>query len=195
MYILCLNTQVFNGSNNMELTHKHTNWNRYDPAGPLPVSVTVTKGAIHVITSRDFVDYAINNATALKFLDWIKKTGDPDESYFASLHNSPQLGVPGAYYGGADSPGNPFLARFKNWGGLPCAGKHIHAVCVFGVGDLKELARRMELFANKFYSDLEPAAYACMEELLCNRTRDELAGVRVVNTSYYAQFQFTIDHV
>ena len=179
----------------MELTVKHSNYGRWKAAGPVPVNVNVTKGAVHVITSRAFVEYASYNATALKFLDWLKKTQDPDETYFASLNNSPHLGVPGAYLGGPDSPGHPFLARFKNWATLPCAGKFVHAVCVFGVGDLKELAKRAELFANKFYSDFEPAAYACMEELLCNRTRDELAGMRFTNTSYYAQFDFTRNHV
>ena len=188
--------KVLGGANNIRSTKK-INWGRFKDAGPIPVNVSLSKGGVHIIASRAFVYYATHSTTALKFFDWLKKARAPDEAYFSTLNNSPHLGVPGAYLGGPDSPGNPFLARVKNWAWMKekCAGKFVRSICVFGVGDLKALASKKELFANKFFSGFEPVAYACMEELLCNRTRDELSGARVFNTSYYSQFDFIKNHV
>ena len=36
---------------------------------------------------------------ALKFREWVKDSGVPDETFFSSLNYSPQLNVPGAYKG------------------------------------------------------------------------------------------------
>jgi len=41
------------------------------------------------------VDFVLHNENAQRFLSWVKDTGVPDETFFASL-NVPQLGVPGA---------------------------------------------------------------------------------------------------
>jgi len=193
---------IFNGTNSLEGTVKRRNNERYTAAGPLPVNLTVTKGAVHIIATRAFVDYAINNETAIKFLAWVSKTGDPDETFFSTLNHNPQLGVPGAYTGEPESftEEYPFIARFKNWVGagpidFPCAGKVERGICIFGVGDLPLLSRRPELFANKFHIDVHPQAYACMEELLLNRTLEELSGVRVFNASAYEQLSFVKHHV
>ena len=35
----------------------------------------------------------------VEFTEWLRDTGVPDETLFASLNHSPQLGVPGAYKG------------------------------------------------------------------------------------------------
>jgi len=75
------------------------NYDRFENLPPLPVNVRVTKGSVHIIASRAFVDFVIHNKTALKFRDWIKKSFYPDETFFSSLNHSPQLGVPGAYLG------------------------------------------------------------------------------------------------
>jgi len=75
------------------------NYDRFENLPPLPVDVHVTKGSVHIIASRAFVDYVIHNETAIKFRDWIKKSFYPDETFFSSLNHSPKLGVPGAYLG------------------------------------------------------------------------------------------------
>lgn len=75
------------------------NSDRFDNLPPLPVDVRVTKGSIHIIASRAFVDFVIHNETAVKFRDWIRESSFPDETFFSSLNHSPQLGVPGAYLG------------------------------------------------------------------------------------------------
>jgi len=195
--------KAFNGSNSIEGTIKRIDSTRFKHViHLLTVNVTLSKGSVHIVASRGFVDYATNDKTALKFLDWVKGTAIPDETYFSTLNHNPQLGVPGAYIGEPETftSDYPFIARFKNWIGgapnsYPCAGKQERTICIFGVGDLPQLIARPELFANKFHIDHEPSAYACMEELLANRTIDELNGVHVFNESWYKKLSFVKHHI
>ena len=60
-----------------------------------PHNITLYKGEYHVVLSRSFVDYVLENNTAKDFLKWLKTTGHPDETYFNTLVHNPQLGVPG----------------------------------------------------------------------------------------------------
>ena len=45
------------------------------------------------------MDFVLHNRVALDFLEWVKTTGIPDETFFSSLNHSPHLFVPGAYTG------------------------------------------------------------------------------------------------
>ena len=62
-----------------------------------PMNVTISKGSVHVAVQRGFVDFALHKAQS--FVEWLEDTRIPDETFFASLNNSPQLGIPGAYTG------------------------------------------------------------------------------------------------
>jgi N-acetyllactosaminide beta-1,6-N-acetylglucosaminyltransferase len=72
---------------------------RYAGRPPPPRGVNVTKGSVHIVATRAFVQFALENRQAIKFLRWVKKTIVPDETFFSSLNHSPQLGVPGSYLG------------------------------------------------------------------------------------------------
>ena len=61
---------------------------------PLPANFTLSKGSVHIAVQRGYVKYAITNPDAKLFRIWLKKTGVPDETFFPTLNNSPQLGVP-----------------------------------------------------------------------------------------------------
>ena len=63
---------------------------------PPPHGIKLYKGAYQVVLARSFVDYVINNTIARNFLEWVKTTGIPDETYFNSLNRNQQLRVPGA---------------------------------------------------------------------------------------------------
>ena len=83
----------------------------------------------------------------------------------------------------------PWNAVYAAWGGRDrCHGKFIRGVCVFGIGDLNELASKKELFANKFYSDYQYLALDCLEEYIYNKTFIQL----VFESFYYKQLPFTI---
>jgi len=79
----------------------------------------------------------------------------------------------------------------------PCQGKRVNSVCIFGVGDLPQLARRPELFANKFYIDFEPLTFDCIEQLHYQRLRDEIIAGNAAqfNTSIYAAQEFVWNHL
>ena len=76
---------------------------------PCPVNVTIAKGSIHIAVQSGFVDFELHNENVQRFLSWVKDTGVPDETFFASLNVSPQLGVPGA------TTGEGFYDRWKHY--------------------------------------------------------------------------------
>ncbi|KAL3886794.1 hypothetical protein ACJMK2_026766 [Sinanodonta woodiana] len=184
--------QAYDGANDLEGTIKRANKDRWQNAGPPPHNITATKGSVHVIVNRDFVDYVIHNPIAQDFLNWTRYVGVPDETFFSSLNHNPQLGIRGSYKGvpETDSILKPFLARFKNWGDWPCHGMRVRLICVFGVGDIPLLYSRPEIFANKFYWNFEHFALDCMEELMYNRTRDEFLGKLTFDPTFYRNFEF-----
>ena len=65
----------------------------------LPYDLVLTKAECHVALPRSFVDYIFQSRVAKDFLEWLKKTRIPDETYFPTLNNSPQLNIPGMYTG------------------------------------------------------------------------------------------------
>jgi len=194
--------KLFNGANNIAGSIKRMYRDRYESAPPLPVNVTLTKGSVHIVASRPFVDYVINNANAKLFLAWVNHTDIPEETFFSTLNHSPQLNVPGSYLGVPEilTDNYRFITRYKNWFGngpdsYPCAGKYVRGICIFGVGDLPDLSSRPHLFANKFNVNFEPLAYDCLEELLHNRTRLELNGLDLFNVSIYDDLSFIKNHL
>ena len=66
---------------------------------------------LHVAVSRAFVEFLMTSPVALAFRDWLKDTGVPDETLFASLIHSPGLGVPGAYTGNGAGGGKMSLKQ------------------------------------------------------------------------------------
>lgn len=192
---------TYNGANDMEGTVKRANKDRWNKLPPPPHNLTATKGSVHIIANRDFVDFALHNQKAKDLLEWVKKVSIPDECFFATLNHNPSLRIRGAYLGfpETDKEVKPFVSRFKNWGqGLynwPCHGKRVRMICNFGAGDLPLLSTRMELFANKFDWNYERYARDCMEELHFNRTRDEYLGNMSFDTRFYQDLGFVKNKV
>lgn len=187
-----------NGSNLVEGSVKRDKRERWKHAGLPPHGITPVKGGIHVVLNRQFVDFAINSKVAKDLLNWCRKVQIPDELFFPTLNNNPQLNIPGSYKGPpeTDDNKNPLLARFKNWeDDWPCRGKYVRGICVFGVGDLPFLATREELFANKFHQKFQPVVIDCLEELLNNRTIEEAVGTLVFDVSYYKTRDFVSNKV
>jgi len=76
-----------------------SNKERFEGRPPAPYNVSITKGSVHIAAVRAFVEYVIHNKTAIEFLNWVKDTSIPDETYFSSLNHSPHLRAPGSYLG------------------------------------------------------------------------------------------------
>ncbi|OWF39224.1 beta-1,3-galactosyl-O-glycosyl-glycoprotein beta-1,6-N-acetylglucosaminyltransferase-like [Mizuhopecten yessoensis] len=175
--------KFFNGSNDVNVADKSAKNTRWSNAGDAPAGIRPVKGSLHVAVNRHFVDYVLHNDTAKKLLDWCKKTEIPDETFFVSLHYNKHLGIQGSSTGET----RMYRTRFKTWAGsyLPCKGKHVRNICIYGVGDLPLLKTRPELFVNKFHLDFEPFVLDCMEEMIYNRTRDGYLQSLTFNTTTY----------
>ena len=70
--------------------------------------------------------------------------------------------------------------------------RQIPIICL---GDLPLLATREELFVNKFHEDFHPETLDCLEEMLINRTLEEITETLVFNDSYYRTRDFVINKV
>ncbi|XP_046338983.2 beta-1,3-galactosyl-O-glycosyl-glycoprotein beta-1,6-N-acetylglucosaminyltransferase-like [Haliotis rufescens] len=188
--------KIMNGANSVDANNQRR-WmqRRWAKAFPPPHGIHPYKGNVHVVVSRGFVDYAINDPVAQNFTDWLKRTKVPDETFFGTLNNNPKLRVPGSSLDriSTDYDLKPYIARFKNWGpqwgeksfDWPCKGKRVRSICIFGVGDLPLLSSRRELFANKFHIDYQPQTYDCMDEWIRNRTLQEYNGTFTMNYDFY----------
>ncbi|XP_070195494.1 beta-1,3-galactosyl-O-glycosyl-glycoprotein beta-1,6-N-acetylglucosaminyltransferase 4-like isoform X1 [Littorina saxatilis] len=186
--------KAFNGANDVHGFDPNSafqgRWRRRLPA---PHNLTVYAGGVQVTLSRGFVDFILHNRTAQDFLNWTRRIGHPDESFFNTLNYNPQLRVPGGFKGSLKEKNAqrliPFLSRRKNWvktSGVPCPGrKVVRQLCIFSALDIPFLSKQPHLFANKFYQDYSRVALGCLAEDIFNRTRDETLGRRDFNVSYY----------
>ncbi|RUS80159.1 hypothetical protein EGW08_012082 [Elysia chlorotica] len=185
--------KAFNGANSEEGTIKRANrhrWKTSPPHGIVPV-----KGGVHTVLNRFTIDYILHNDTARDFIEWLKTTSIPDETFFASLNYNPQLGIPGTY-NGESMETVPTLARYKMWYGHNChSGQTVRAICILSTGDLPRLGRAPELFANKFYLHQDRVVIGCLEEMLFNNTRDETLGTKAFKTTFYENQDFVKNQV
>ncbi|XP_046342339.2 beta-1,3-galactosyl-O-glycosyl-glycoprotein beta-1,6-N-acetylglucosaminyltransferase 3-like [Haliotis rufescens] len=179
--------QAYNGTNDIFGTSSRANKGRWRRVLPAPHGITPMKGPVHVIASRDFVDYVLHSHVARDFLHWTNKTKYPDETFFPSLNNNRHLRVPGHYAGDPETRDRRFLGRYKIWKsyGLPCKGRYVRLICVLGVGDLAMLTKAAGLFANKFDSSFQPVAYECMREWYFQKVEREQHGNLEFDVSLY----------
>lgn len=200
---------ALNGSNIVDAsTDPHRTGRWYNNFGP-PHGIVPYKGMVFMMAVRGFVDYILHSPVSRDFLEWVKYTHMPDETYFPSLNHNPHLKVPGSYKGPPDTNAltKPYLARYVNWNTnwkdgygrynfrFPCFGMHVRDICIFGVRDLPYLTDRKELFVNKLYSTYQPLTFNCMEEWLLNMTIAEYAGHIVVNTTFYSSLDIVRNKV
>jgi hypothetical protein len=66
---------------------------------PPPHNFQIAKGMTHVVVSRDFVYFTVNDKKAIDLLNWMQFAHVPDELYFNTLHYNSDVGVPGSYKG------------------------------------------------------------------------------------------------
>ncbi|KAL8578022.1 hypothetical protein ACOMHN_048798 [Nucella lapillus] len=166
---------------------------RWRNPNPVPWNLTMTKGDVHVIASRQYVDYVINSRVARQLLEWLRNCFIPDESFFSTLNYNPQLGVPGSFTGPESEMSDMAFRSLKLWSFVPntkCHGRWVRFICHFGVGDLPTLISPSSpfLIANKFSYDYQPAAYDCLEQwYFDNVGRENAGGVLSLNLSLLYQ--------
>ncbi|XP_070209238.1 beta-1,3-galactosyl-O-glycosyl-glycoprotein beta-1,6-N-acetylglucosaminyltransferase 3-like [Littorina saxatilis] len=185
---------AYKGANDIlgERPKERNKWRWQKAKSPPPHNITVAKGPVHVAASRGFVDFLLHYSYARDFLAWTKRTAIPDETFFATLNNMHQFGVPGSYTGNITSKRRIMLNRFKIWdtSNRTCSGKFLRNICHFGLAEVADLSRSRHFVANKFSYDFYPLAYDCTEQWYFDRVRrEEKTGVADIDTRYYSNLE------
>ncbi|KAH9513162.1 Beta-1,3-galactosyl-O-glycosyl-glycoprotein beta-1,6-N-acetylglucosaminyltransferase 4 [Bulinus truncatus] len=143
----------------------------YQPNPPPPHNLEMLKGSTYGTFSRAFVEFALGDKVAKDFLEWCKLIKSPDEYFWATLHHSKNISVPGGY---RDHPhSKPWLTSYSLWISNinnSCATMYIHKICILTPEDFPLLLNKTQLFANKFYITHHPAALHCLDEMIFNLT-------------------------
>ncbi len=139
------------------------------------------KSSSYNALSFKFVDYITFNEKARKVYNFLKKTKNAEEHFYATLYMTP--GVPGGYDKGIPSRDYFEIAGsywtksniFQRKQLHDCKGKVVHQVCIVGVGDLEEVVseRGSRLFHNKYFMEEDPVVMDCMEERVVALNRQE----------------------
>ncbi|KAK7116068.1 N-acetyllactosaminide beta-1,6-N-acetylglucosaminyl-transferase-like [Littorina saxatilis] len=169
------------GANDVGASREKRFHYRWRKSQPTPYILTMSKGDVHMLASRGYVDYVINSRVAHEMLAWLQDSFIPDETFFSTMNHNPQLGVPGSYLGSLENRNKEPVRSFKIWifqNIHRCSGKFVRMVCIFGVGDLPLLVNADPyLIANKFSNHYQPLAYDCMEKWYFDKVQQENLGL------------------
>ncbi|XP_062856027.1 beta-1,3-galactosyl-O-glycosyl-glycoprotein beta-1,6-N-acetylglucosaminyltransferase 3 [Trichomycterus rosablanca] len=144
---------------------------------PPPINTPMYSGNAYFVVTRDFVEHLFSSSMIQTFMEWEKDTYSPDEHMWATLQRMPSVpgsNPPNQKYDESDMMSIARLVKWSYHEGsllkgapyLPCTGKHRHAVCVYGAGDLNWIVRQKHLFANKFDPQVDSIAIQCLEAYL-----------------------------
>ncbi|CAL1532806.1 unnamed protein product, partial [Lymnaea stagnalis] len=136
---------------------------------PPPHNFRIVKGSAYGTFSRAFIEFALKTRQAQDLIEWSRDIESPDEYVWSTLHHTDIMVVPGGYTGEPDA--KRAMTTFVAWEReVPCATIYVRWIFISFSPDLPMLARRQELFANKFYIDHHPTALHCMDEFIFNLT-------------------------
>ncbi|KAK3589279.1 hypothetical protein CHS0354_008342 [Potamilus streckersoni] len=182
--------RLIDPGNDLNAHHWRKRWRK---AGAPPHNILPSKGNVHIVANRDFVDFLVNNKTAKDFYKWTTHTEVPDETFFSSMNHNPHLRIRGQYLGPDLPDAEDYFARFKIKMRLlfaECHGKVVRDICIPGVGDLPFIKMSKKMFLNKIHWDYQSFVLDCLEELIYNTTRDEYFGLLNFDSSIYKQAVF-----
>ncbi|CAL1543891.1 unnamed protein product [Lymnaea stagnalis] len=138
---------------------------------PPPHGFDMAKGSTYGCFARELVEFLFTSTAARDLLEWSRDVVSPDEYFWAMLHYSKGVKVPGSL--AESKSAYPYITSLSVWkGGVngKCATKYVHAICIFSPEDVFNLVNCGNLFANKFYIDHHPAALHCLDEMLLKQT-------------------------
>lgn len=138
---------------------------------PPPHGIEMFTGSAYFVLSREFVEFMQSSDVVKDFLAWSEDTYSPDEHFWATLVRLP--GVPGEIpRSQPDVTDLMSKTRLVKWSFSEeslhshCTGKHVHSVCIYGVGEMHWLLNYGHWFANKFDPNVDPVIIQCLEESL-----------------------------
>ena len=134
-----------------------------------PGNMTIYKGELHAILTRDFVQAVHTHPLALKLFDYLNGTNIPDEQYYPSLVRLTDFPgtrarvVPSYTY-------EKLLSHYKIWSNTPTlvcrSNRYSNTICQFDYRDLANIEKSGRLFANKFNEENDLVGIDCWEEWL-----------------------------
>ena len=92
-------------------------------------------------------------------------------------------------------------ARFIAWiNKYNCSGYYRHNLCVFGIGDVPFIIKRLEIFANKLLIEYDPFAFMCLDEWLTTKINllvsfDKYFYCRSPNVLAYTEEEKCFPHI
>ena len=150
-----------------------------DDDRPFDLSIYHKSSSYNALSFR-FVEYLLRNETARRYLEFFKKTRNPEEHFYATLFHT--AGVPGGfdarlkkrYFEVASSfwtKANTFQKGERH----ACCGRVVHRVCVVGAGDLPALSydKLHAFFHNKYFAEYDHSVMQCLERRLVARNMEE----------------------
>lgn len=137
---------------------------------PFKHNIKIHKGSAYGLFCRQFVNFVLTDYFVKEFLKWLRDAYAPEELIWATLQTLP--GTPGGRKKVALDGDNTFISRAVKWktdDTVTCHGKHVHWICIYGLGDVPWLLSNRNIVANKFYEDYEPMALDCLESKMYER--------------------------
>ncbi|XP_061758104.1 beta-1,3-galactosyl-O-glycosyl-glycoprotein beta-1,6-N-acetylglucosaminyltransferase-like [Nerophis ophidion] len=148
------------------------------PKDPPPFNISILSGNAYIVVSRGYVRSVLEDKRIQALKAWAEDTYSPDEFLWATIQRLP--GVSGSTWASPkyDMSDINAIARLVKWqwhegartmmdAVYPeCQGRHVRAICVYGVGDLQWILEQHHLFANKFDTDFDSVAVFCLEKYL-----------------------------
>ncbi|XP_014790115.1 beta-1,3-galactosyl-O-glycosyl-glycoprotein beta-1,6-N-acetylglucosaminyltransferase 3, partial [Octopus bimaculoides] len=64
---------------------------------PPPHNIKVSKGSVHIVASRGYIEFLIMDRRSQDFTKWVRDTRNPDETLFSTMNHNPHLRVPGSF--------------------------------------------------------------------------------------------------
>ncbi|XP_074641213.1 beta-1,3-galactosyl-O-glycosyl-glycoprotein beta-1,6-N-acetylglucosaminyltransferase 3-like [Tubulanus polymorphus] len=158
-----------------------------------PHGIRVRRGELHLIASRKFIEYIIRKKEAKDFLNWLRDTNIPDESFYSTLTaRQAAICVPGAYNESDEAKPITSHTRWKHWtdykGSPKCHGKIVRLICIPGIEDLSRIIKdNTKPIINKLYINFEYLTFDCLEDYVRGLQNEANSISFQFNDTYFKQ--------
>ncbi|XP_029186423.2 beta-1,3-galactosyl-O-glycosyl-glycoprotein beta-1,6-N-acetylglucosaminyltransferase 3-like isoform X2 [Acropora muricata] len=131
------------------------------PKSPPPNRIQIYKGSTHVVAIKEFVHFVVKSQIGKSFSEFLKDTYVPDETFYASLQQYPN--VPGGIHGKQPE----YIPRALHWsnGYSTCHGQWVRTLCWIAIEDLRwalSAFMRYRLFVHKIPFDYDDDLLECI---------------------------------
>lgn len=134
----------------------------------VPLNITLFKGLALGIFSHSFLNFVMKNKNVSIFLNWLKDTYSPDETFWSTLNagvinghifNAPSIEKKRKLYAAS----HVYIKWMSSSSKICYGNRIIRKICILGLRDLKEPVQSKKiLFVNKVRLDIDPIPVFCL---------------------------------